>query len=262
MLEWCWSRSNMSHNFLDNQSGQGNPPVQVDGRDDLTGEPLVQRDDDKPEAVRARLQDSSTMIVSDCEWFMKNIEPFHLCLHQPNWKEKYPFCKRKQTRWCNPFTFIWGVWQPDLALVTVLQGHGGIEVNFFHWSKACDDSMCGKTLPCYRKRAACIHLMETTFQTLLQRWGLKYRDIFCDETWNFPLSNSDRIEDLMPFMRRALMFFFVLDGRLSSQISRYLFESYKDIPRSTWLWGRWSLSWKPSWVEPWQWHFTNWVMPG
>lgn len=132
----CWSRSNMSHNFLDNQwpinpfmTGQGTPPVQVDGRDDLTGEPLVQRDDDKPEAVRARLQDSSTMIVSDCEWFMKNIEPFHLCLHQPNWKKKCPFCKRKQTRWCNPFTFIWGVWQPDLALVTVLQGHGGIEVN-------------------------------------------------------------------------------------------------------------------------------------
>jgi nucleoside-triphosphate--adenylate kinase len=27
----------------------------VDGKDDVTGEPLVQRDDDKPESVRARL---------------------------------------------------------------------------------------------------------------------------------------------------------------------------------------------------------------
>ncbi|CAE7604349.1 Ak3 [Symbiodinium natans] len=33
-----------------------NPP-KVEGQDDVTGEPLVQRDDDKPEAVRARLQD-------------------------------------------------------------------------------------------------------------------------------------------------------------------------------------------------------------
>mmetsp|Transcript_6917 Transcript_6917/g.12202 ORF Transcript_6917/g.12202 Transcript_6917/m.12202 type:complete len:249 (-) Transcript_6917:261-1007(-) len=32
-----------------------NPP-RVDGRDDATGEPLVQRDDDKPEVVGARLQ--------------------------------------------------------------------------------------------------------------------------------------------------------------------------------------------------------------
>ena len=31
--------------------------MQVPGKDDVTGEPLVQRDDDKPEAVRARLQD-------------------------------------------------------------------------------------------------------------------------------------------------------------------------------------------------------------
>ena len=55
---------------MTNQSfydGAQNPPVQVDGRDDLTGEPLVQRDDDKPEAVRARLQESSTMIATDCE---------------------------------------------------------------------------------------------------------------------------------------------------------------------------------------------------
>ncbi|CAK9088113.1 unnamed protein product [Durusdinium trenchii] len=33
-----------------------NPP-KVEGQDDVTGEPLVQRDDDKPEAVRARLQE-------------------------------------------------------------------------------------------------------------------------------------------------------------------------------------------------------------
>ena len=55
---------------MTNQSfydGTGNPPWQVDGRDDLTGESLVQRDDDKPEAVRARLQDSSTMIATDGE---------------------------------------------------------------------------------------------------------------------------------------------------------------------------------------------------
>ena len=32
-------------------------PIQVPGKDDVTGEPLVQRDDDKPEAVRARLED-------------------------------------------------------------------------------------------------------------------------------------------------------------------------------------------------------------
>merc|ERR1712014_258471 len=32
-----------------------NPP-KVEGKDDETGEPLIQRDDDKPEAVRKRLQ--------------------------------------------------------------------------------------------------------------------------------------------------------------------------------------------------------------
>merc|ERR1719367_873830 len=32
-----------------------NPP-KVEGKDDVTGEPLIQRDDDKPEAVRQRLQ--------------------------------------------------------------------------------------------------------------------------------------------------------------------------------------------------------------
>ena len=31
-------------------------PPKVEGKDDITGEPLVQRDDDKPEAVRKRLQ--------------------------------------------------------------------------------------------------------------------------------------------------------------------------------------------------------------
>jgi len=39
-----------------------NPP-KVDGRDDLTGEPLVQRDDDKPEAVRARLQEYDNLTL-------------------------------------------------------------------------------------------------------------------------------------------------------------------------------------------------------
>jgi len=32
-----------------------NPP-KVEGRDDVTGEPLIQRDDDKEETVRKRLQ--------------------------------------------------------------------------------------------------------------------------------------------------------------------------------------------------------------
>jgi adenylate kinase len=32
-----------------------NPP-EVEGKDDVTGEPLVQRDDDKEETVRARLE--------------------------------------------------------------------------------------------------------------------------------------------------------------------------------------------------------------
>jgi adenylate kinase len=32
-----------------------NPP-KADGRDDVTGEPLIQRDDDKEETVRKRLQ--------------------------------------------------------------------------------------------------------------------------------------------------------------------------------------------------------------
>ena len=31
-----------------------NPP-KVDGRDDITGEPLIQRDDDRPETVKERL---------------------------------------------------------------------------------------------------------------------------------------------------------------------------------------------------------------
>ena len=30
--------------------------AQMAGRDDITGEPLVQRDDDKPEVVKARLE--------------------------------------------------------------------------------------------------------------------------------------------------------------------------------------------------------------
>ena len=32
-----------------------NPP-KVEGKDDETGEPLIQREDDKPESVRVRLQ--------------------------------------------------------------------------------------------------------------------------------------------------------------------------------------------------------------
>eukprot|EP00931_Biecheleriopsis_adriatica_P106094 TRINITY_DN80605_c0_g1_i1.p1 TRINITY_DN80605_c0_g1~~TRINITY_DN80605_c0_g1_i1.p1 ORF type:complete len:267 (+),score=70.02 TRINITY_DN80605_c0_g1_i1:78-803(+) len=43
-----------------------NPP-KVEGKDDQTGEPLIQRDDDKPEAVRARLQgyDDQTLPLLD-----------------------------------------------------------------------------------------------------------------------------------------------------------------------------------------------------
>lgn len=185
----CWSDVGVGQichtTFWTTNRGRGTPPVQVDGRDDLTGEPLVQRDDDKPEAVRARLQDSSTMIVSDCEWFMKNIEPFHLCLHQPNWKEKYPFCKRKQTRWCNPFTFLWGVWQPDLALVTVLQGHGGIEVNLtliqgMWWH------MCGNT-PYLLQEKGCLYSFDgNDLPDLVAKVGLEIQRYFL--WWNLKLS--------------------------------------------------------------------------
>lgn len=38
-------------------------PPMVEGKDDATGEPLVQRDDDKPESVRARL-DSYDKVTS------------------------------------------------------------------------------------------------------------------------------------------------------------------------------------------------------
>ncbi len=39
-----------------------NPP-KVEGKDDETGEPLVQREDDKPESVRNRLQVRSTSLL-------------------------------------------------------------------------------------------------------------------------------------------------------------------------------------------------------
>lgn len=176
------------------------PPVQVDGRDDLTGEPLVQRDDDKPEAVRARLQESSTMIVTDCEWFMKNIEP--------NWK-KNPDARENRLGGVIHSQFIWGIWQPDLALVTVLQGHGGIEVNLTLiqgiwwlnvWKKCC--LVTGKGLPVFiwwkRPSRPCCKGGA---------WNTEIFSVMKLETWNFIGSNSDRIEDLMPFMRRALMFY-------------------------------------------------------
>merc|ERR1740123_1402547 len=41
----------------------------VEGKDDETGEPLVQRDDDKPEAVRSRLQAYDEMTAPLCEYY-------------------------------------------------------------------------------------------------------------------------------------------------------------------------------------------------
>jgi adenylate kinase family enzyme len=40
-------------------------PPQVEGKDDVTGEPLVQRDDDKPESVRKRLDAYDEVCVID-----------------------------------------------------------------------------------------------------------------------------------------------------------------------------------------------------
>jgi len=45
-----------------------NPP-KVEGKDDETGEPLVQRDDDKPEAVRSRLQAYDEMTAPLCQYY-------------------------------------------------------------------------------------------------------------------------------------------------------------------------------------------------
>jgi adenylate kinase family enzyme len=44
-------------------------PPKVHGKDDITGEDLVQRDDDKPESVRRRLAayDKVRMATSSCE---------------------------------------------------------------------------------------------------------------------------------------------------------------------------------------------------
>jgi nucleoside-triphosphate--adenylate kinase len=44
------------------------PPIQA-GLDDVTNEPLVQRDDDKPEAVRTRLAAYDKMTVPLVEWY-------------------------------------------------------------------------------------------------------------------------------------------------------------------------------------------------
>jgi len=47
-----------------------NPP-KVEGKDDETGEPLIQRDDDKPEAVGARLQQYDAMTLPLIEHYQK-----------------------------------------------------------------------------------------------------------------------------------------------------------------------------------------------
>eukprot|EP00421_Protoceratium_reticulatum_P072263 CAMPEP_0168404750 /NCGR_PEP_ID=MMETSP0228-20121227/24796_1 /TAXON_ID=133427 /ORGANISM="Protoceratium reticulatum, Strain CCCM 535 (=CCMP 1889)" /LENGTH=241 /DNA_ID=CAMNT_0008418375 /DNA_START=52 /DNA_END=777 /DNA_ORIENTATION=- len=47
-----------------------NPP-KVEGRDDITGEPLMQRDDDKPEAVRQRLQGYADMTVPLLDFYRR-----------------------------------------------------------------------------------------------------------------------------------------------------------------------------------------------
>lgn len=46
-------------------------PPKVEGQDDETGEPLVQRDDDKPEAVRSRLQAYDDMTAPLCTYYSK-----------------------------------------------------------------------------------------------------------------------------------------------------------------------------------------------
>lgn len=45
-----------------------NPP-KMEGKDDETGEPLTQRDDDKPEAVRKRLEAYDAMTAPLCEYY-------------------------------------------------------------------------------------------------------------------------------------------------------------------------------------------------
>ncbi|CAE7918494.1 Ak3, partial [Symbiodinium necroappetens] len=52
-----------------------NPP-KVPGKDDVTGEPLVQRDDDKPEAVRARLQDYDRETRPLLEYYGERVSEF------------------------------------------------------------------------------------------------------------------------------------------------------------------------------------------
>merc|ERR1719221_1029069 len=47
-----------------------NPP-KVEGKDDETGEPLIQRDDDKPEAVRKRLQGYDAQTKPLLEFYQK-----------------------------------------------------------------------------------------------------------------------------------------------------------------------------------------------
>jgi nucleoside-triphosphate--adenylate kinase len=49
-------------------------PPQVKGKDDLTGEPLVQRDDDKPESVRKRLNAYDKVCMCVFAQYMKKLE--------------------------------------------------------------------------------------------------------------------------------------------------------------------------------------------
>jgi len=49
----------------------GFQPPKVEGKDDETGEPLMQRDDDKPEACRARLQVYDEMTSPLCKYYQE-----------------------------------------------------------------------------------------------------------------------------------------------------------------------------------------------
>jgi adenylate kinase family enzyme len=58
-----------------------NPP-KVTGKDDVTGEPLIQRDDDKPESVRKRLGAYDKMTAPLIEYYSK--QGSHIALNDAN----------------------------------------------------------------------------------------------------------------------------------------------------------------------------------
>mmetsp|Transcript_35952 Transcript_35952/g.115178 ORF Transcript_35952/g.115178 Transcript_35952/m.115178 type:complete len:231 (+) Transcript_35952:253-945(+) len=83
-----------------------NPP-KVDGRDDLTGEPLAQRDDDKPDTVRTRLETYWANIQPLVDYYdleLNVLRSFAGSESKVIYKEIHPFFQRQFSSSSSPFS--------------------------------------------------------------------------------------------------------------------------------------------------------------